>query len=219
MDARDEAMIAKTRRLSMTDPVARWTLIRAIRFIEAKGIPGDIIECGVWRGGNVAIAGMLRDEIGFDRRIWAYDTFAGMTPPTEDDAKAVSDVAPFGVHAAHDKGDYNAWCYASLEDVRRNFSNLATGELRTVKGPVEQTLRDPANLPAQIAILRLDTDFYESTKAELEILYPRLSAGGFLIIDDYGEWKGARKAVDEYFAGRAVWLQRVDHTVRMLVKE
>ena len=72
--------------------------------------------------------------------------------------------------------------------------------------------------PERIALLRLDTDFYESTKAEMEILYPRLSRGGVLIVDDYGEWAGARKAVDEYFAGQPVWLHYVTHTVRLMIK-
>jgi len=218
LDPRDEAMMAKVRTLSMTDPVAQWEFIRAMRFIEAKGIPGDIVECGVWRGGNLALAGMVRDELGSDRRIWAYDTFAGMTEPGEVDKKALSDADTKTVFDSFDRGDHNEWCYASLDDVKRNFASLAGGELRTVKGPVEETLRDPANLPEQIAILRLDTDWYDSTKAEMEILYPRLSSGGVLIIDDYGEWEGARKAVDEYFAGQPVWLQRVTHTVRMMIK-
>lgn len=88
-----------------------------------------------------------------------------------------------------------------------------------IKGKVEDTLRDERNLPEKIAVLRLDTDWYESTKVELEVLYPRLRPGGVLIIDDYGYWQGARKAVDEYFADRPVLLHRIDHTCRVMVKE
>lgn len=218
LNAADEAMLARVRSLSMTDRVAQWEFIRAIRNVVARGVPGDIAECGVWRGGNLALAGMLRDDLGFARQIWAYDTFAGMTKPAPVDRKALSDTDPGAVHAALDRGSHNEWCYASIEQVVANFSTLASGELRTVQGPVEETLRHPDNLPEQIAVLRLDTDFYDSTKAELEALFPRLSPGGVLIIDDYGEWEGCRKAVDEYFAGKPVWLQRVTHTVRMMIK-
>jgi hypothetical protein len=216
----EEALLGRIRGLSMSDPVAQWEFIRAVRHVEARGIPGDIVECGVWRGGYLALAGMLRNEIGFDRRIWAFDTFAGMTAPTEHDRKAVNEVDVDAKFAELERGEHNEWCYASIEDVRRNFAALAgaNAQLKTVKGPVQETLRDPANLPETIAILRLDTDFYDSTKAEMEILYPRLSPGGVLIIDDYGEWAGARKAVDEYFAGQPVWLQRITHTVRMMIK-
>ena len=215
----DEALLGRIRGLSMSEPVAQWEFIRAVRHIEARGIPGDIVECGVWRGGHLALAGMLRNELGFDRRIWAFDTFAGMTEPTEHDRKSVNEVDVDAKFADLDRGGHNDWCYASIEDVRHNFAALAgqDAELRTIKGPVQETLLDPANLPDKIAILRLDTDFYDSTKAEMEILFPRLSPGGVLIIDDYGEWAGARKAVDEYFAGKPVWLQRVTHTVRMMI--
>lgn len=220
LDPADEALLGRVRSLSMSEPVALWEFIRAVRHIEARGIPGDIVECGVWRGGHIAIAGILRRELGFDRRIWAYDTFAGMTAPTEHDQKAVNQVDANAKFADLERGGHNEWCYASIEDVRQNFATLvgADAELKTVKGAVQDTLLDPANLPEKIAILRLDTDFYDSTRAEMEILYPRLSPGGVLIVDDYGEWAGARKAVDEYFAGQPVWLQRVTHTVRMMIK-
>lgn len=91
--------------------------------------------------------------------------------------------------------------------------------LEFVIGPVEETLI--TKVPERIALLRLDTDWYESTRAELEYLYPRLVVGGVLIVDDYGHWKGARKAVDEYFAALgndAPLLNRLDYTGRMAVR-
>lgn len=216
----DERLLAQVSGLSMSSPIAQWEFIRAIRYIEAMGIPGDLVECGVWRGGYLALAGMLRRDLGFDRRIYAFDTFAGMTAPTVHDHKAVTQLDTVAKFAELERGDYNEWCYASLEDVKANFACLAGADapLETIKGPVQETLKDETSLPDQIAILRLDTDFYDSTRSELEILYPRLQAGGVLIVDDYGEWAGARKAVDEYFAGEFVWLHRVTHTVRMMIK-
>jgi O-methyltransferase len=215
----DEVLLDSAKGLSMTPPVAQWEFIQAIRHIENNRIIGDIVECGVWRGGNLVIAGLLRNRLGFDRQIWAYDTFAGMTAPTSADFKPAEDLDAGKKFATLDQGDHNDWCYASKHEVLRNFeSRVGNRELRIVEGPVERTLRQSENLPDRIAILRLDTDFYESTRMELDILYPRLAQGGVLIVDDYGEWAGARKAVDEYLAGQPVWLHYVTHTVRLMIK-
>jgi O-methyltransferase len=91
-------------------------------------------------------------------------------------------------------------------------------QIHFVEGPVEETV--PGSAPAELALLRLDTDWYESTKHELEHLYPRLARGGVLILDDYGYWQGARRAVDEYLAGldSPLLLNRIDHTARIALK-
>ena len=107
----------------------------------------------------------------------------------------------------------------SLEDVKKNIKkNTNIDNIFLIKGKVENTLRNKKKLPKKISILRLDTDFYESTKIELEILYPRIQSGGVLIIDDYGEWQGARKAVDEYFGNGMPFLHIVDQSCRYLIK-
>ena len=117
---------------------------------------------------------------------------------------------------------HNEWCYASLDDVRKNCiqSGLDLEEVRFIKGDVCQSLRSNENLPAKISVLRLDTDWYESTKSELEILYPKLTNRGVLIIDDYGYWEGARKAVDEYFSTKDYQplFNVIDSTGRSAVK-
>jgi len=219
LSAADEAILVAAKGLSMTSPIAQWEFIQAIRYIEDNGIPGDIVECGVWRGGNLVIAGLLRKHLGFDRQIWGFDTFAGMTGPTASDFKPAEDLNVEKKFLSLQRGDHNEWCFASEEEVLRNFeARVGNRNLRTVKGPVEETLARMANVPNQIAVLRLDTDFYESTKAELAVLYPRLAKGGVLIVDDYGEWAGARKAVDEHFAGQSIWLHYVTHTVRLMIK-
>lgn len=220
LEPRDEDLLAKIRGLSMTSSIAQWEFIRALRYIDAHNVPGAIVECGVWRGGNLALAGLLRKESGSNREIFAYDTFAGMTAPTEHDGKSVGEVDTEKKFEDLERADHNEWCYASIEDVRRNFASIVGqgSQIRMIKGPVQETLNDPSNLPEEISLLRLDTDFYDSTKIEMETLYPRLQSGGVLIIDDYGEWAGARKAVDEYFADQHVWLQRVTHSVRMMIK-
>jgi len=219
LDAEAEGVLNAAKGLSMTAVVAQWEFIQAIRHVENSGIAGDIVECGVWRGGNLVIAGLMRKHMGFDRRIWAFDTFAGMTAPTEADFKPAQDLDVAKKFESLNRDEHNEWCLASEEEVLRNFrERVGKSDLRTVKGPVEETLTNTENLPEQIAILRLDTDFYESTRVELDVLYPRLAPGGVLIVDDYGEWAGARRAVDEYFAGQPTWLHYVTHTVRLMVK-
>jgi O-methyltransferase len=141
-----------------------------------------------------------------------------MTPPTGDDLRHDDSSAEDQFRALSDRGE--KWCYASLDEVRRNLA--ATGydprNLHFVKGPVENTI--PEGAPNEIALLRLDTDWYESTKHELLHLYPRLAPRGVLIIDDYGHWKGSRKATDEYLQANGIvtMLHRVDQTSRMVIK-
>jgi hypothetical protein len=108
----------------------------------------------------------------------------------------------------------------SLEQVKKNFGDcgLDLGGAIFVQGPVEQTLLIESNIPKQIALLRLDTDWYASTKIELEVLYPRLVTGGVLIVDDYDCWQGSRAAVDEYFANNAPLLTPLDYEARIAVK-
>ena len=166
----------------------------------------------------LAALGLMRfgDE---DRELFLYDTYAGMTLPS------AVDVDPWKAPAITtwrklQRSDKNDWCYAPVDDVRRNLH--ATGyppsRIHFVEGKVEETI--PAVVPDRIAILRLDTDWYESTRHELVQLYPLLSDNGVLIVDDYGYWQGARKAVDEYFAHdeNPPLLHRIDSTGRIGVK-
>lgn len=195
----------------------QWSLLRCIDYIDAHGIPGAIVECGVWRGGNMMMASAHRKSRTPARDIYLFDTFAGMSAPTEVDRK--SGGTPAAIKFAEtQEGDFSDWCKATLPDVKSNFAAFDLPDPIFVEGMVEQTLCVPSNLPAQIAILRLDTDWYESTKKELEVLYPRLISGGVLILDDYGSWQGAKKAVDEYFAGRPPLLCPVDASCRVAIK-
>ena len=187
-------------------------------------IEGDFVECGVWRGGNALAAKLTFESLGSDKKVWLFDTFAGMSEPTDVDRGAISGEIARETFLASQNDDHNDWCFASLEDVRRNFeaARVDMAGVSFVKGDVLKTLRDHANLPGAISILRLDTDWYESTREELRVLYPRLSIGGCLLIDDFGCWEGARKAVEDYFAelpprARPL-LQYTDYTGRMGVK-
>lgn len=131
-----------------------------------------------------------------------FDTFEGMTEPSSLDIANETEVSAKIKFVDNQKTTHNEWCYASLEDVKKNCvnANLNLETISFIKGDVCQTLKSEINLPNAISVLRLDTDFYNSTKTELDVLYPKLSDRGVLIVDDYGRWKGSRKAVDEYFS-------------------
>ena len=165
------------------------------------------------------IAADMFRRIAPSRRVWLFDTFEGMTKPSALDVRQI-DGRPAVVDVP-DRGSNEAMCHASIEDVRDHFNRrrLLLPTIKFVVGDVLATLAETRNLPDRISVLRLDTDWYESTKFELEVLYPRLQAGGVLIIDDYGYWRGAREAVDQYFSGKVrPFLQYVDETGRAGVK-
>jgi hypothetical protein len=192
-----------------------------VRYVEKAAIPGAFVECGVWRGGSMmAVAKILLALGRTDRDLYLYDTFEGMTVPDDRDVSIVGQTAS-ALSRQHEMSETDLfWCYAPLEAVK--LSLLSTGypasRIHFIKGPVEETV--PAHAPEQIALLRLDTDWYQSTQHELVHLFPRLQRSGVLIIDDYGHWQGARKAVDEYFADNkiSILLARIDYTGRMAVK-
>ena len=197
----------------------QWAWLKAVQYVDRHAIPGDIVECGVWRGGNIMLAKMARTEHGPERRYSLFDTFKGMTVPEVHDVDYRGERAAEHF-AAYEREDHSAWGYASREEVERNLSSVGfvPGEAVFYEGPVEETLRDSRMLPGKIALLRLDTDWYESTRVELEVLYPRLVSGGVLVIDDYGHWEGARRAVDEFFGAKAPLLVAVDYTGRVAIK-
>ncbi|MGZ4197233.1 MAG: TylF/MycF/NovP-related O-methyltransferase [Solirubrobacteraceae bacterium] len=205
---------------TMTSRERMYAVYQATRYIIEADVPGDIVECGVWRGGSSMMAALtLMSAGGSDRRLWLYDTFEGMPEPGQ------RDVGPDGSNA-HDEWERNRrdggndWCYSPIDEVRANIlsTGLAADAVELVQGRIEETI--PAQAPDRIALLRLDTDWYESTHHELVHLFPRLSRGGALLVDDYGHWEGVRAAVDEYRRqhGIHLLLTRTDYAGRMAIK-
>jgi O-methyltransferase len=203
---------------TMTSSERMYALYEATRHIGKAAIPGAVVECGVWRGGSSMLAASTLLAAGDVRDLWLYDTFEGMPPPGEADFASQLGQHADELLARDDSLGEGTRAVAGLEEVRANMARVGYPDerVRYVKGKVEETI--PAEAPAQIALLRLDTDWYESTRHELEHLYPRLEPGGVLIIDDYGWWEGARKAVDEFFADQPILLNRIDETGRIAVK-
>jgi hypothetical protein len=219
-----ERTIRRVRRYTMTTPRRIAALCDSVEHVVRAGVPGAVVECGVWKGGSMMAAALTLMRLGAtDRDLYLFDTFQGMPPPTDADVFSAYDGYSPMRHWRRRRrsGGANAWHYVPAGEVREAL--LSTGyppeRVHLVEGRVEDTL--PAAAPREIALLRLDTDWYESTRHELEHLYPRLSPGGVLILDDYGHYQGARRAVDEYFAEtgeRRPLLTRIDYTGRVGVK-
>lgn len=202
---------------TMTSIEKGYALWRAVRYLEARGIPGDIVECGVWRGGSMLLAGLTlrQTPTGSSRRIHLFDTFEGMSRPSEVDVSSTGfDALTWWQRHGDDQGPI----VASLDEVQANLALLDRESLVFVKGKVEDTI--PLEAPQRIALLRIDTDWYESTLHELIHLWPRVESGGVLIIDDYATWEGARKAVDEFWATMddPPLLHRIDSAGMIAVK-
>jgi hypothetical protein len=207
----------------MTSPERINALVEAVRYVTVNRIEGAIVECGVWRGGSMMAVALTLRELGDEtRELYLYDTYSGMPPPDEVDQAIDGLRAKEQFQQAQMSPDPGNWgrCYSSLDEVRQNMfdTGYPRDKLHFISGKVEETI--PGVVPAEIAILRLDTDWYESTRHEMVHLYPRLKPGGVLIIDDYGHWQGSRKAIDDYIAEYkpGLLLNRVDYTGRIAVK-
>jgi hypothetical protein len=215
----DLAIIKEVKPYTLTSNERLISLTNAVRFVVRNNIPGAIAESGVWRGGSMmAIALTLIDEGDTSRDLFLYDTYDGMPVPTDADKRFDGRLAELEL-AETPKGE-GVWCRSSLDEVKSNMASTEYPSERIlyIAGRVEETV--PARIPPKLAILRLDTDWYESTRHELEHLFPLLADGGFLILDDYGHWQGARKAVDEFLASssKKYFLHRLDNTGRLLIK-
>ncbi len=211
----------KVKPYTMTTPERIASLCNAVNYLVKNNIQGDFVECGVWRGGSTMAAIDTLIKAGDTKRnIYLYDTFEGMSEPTELDKVFTGTGADELMNSSQKEDPTSVWCYSALEEVQANVGRLKYPKqlIHYVKGKVEDSI--PQTLPGKIALLRLDTDWYESTKHELEHLYPLLVPGGVIIIDDYGHWEGARKAVDEYIEGNKLplLLNRIDYTGRIGVK-
>ena len=151
------------------------------------------------------------------RQLWLYDTYEGMTEPSQQDVDFLGRDAQVLLDTEDRDDPESIWCYSQLAQVKGAVESTGYDQdlVHYIVGPVEETI--PEQVPDQIALLRLDTDWYESTRHELVHLVPRLSPGGVLLIDDYGHWEGCKKAVDEYLAetNSKMFLHRIDYSGRI----
>ncbi len=219
-DPQTIATIQAVRPFTMTSPERIFSLCQAVKYVVEQDIPGAIVECGVWRGGSMMAVARTLLELGIeDRDLYLFDTFEGMPPPTEKDVSYRGTKATELLKKSDKTEADSVWCYAPLAGVQQALAQVGYNpeKIHFVPGKVEETL--PHQAPETIALLRLDTDWYESTRHELIHLFPRLSPNGVLIIDDYGYWQGARQAVDEYLQQNQIklLLNRIDLTGRIAI--
>ena len=222
LDPEFEAIYAAVKTFTMTSIERLYALYKAVEYVAKSRVPGDLLECGAWRGGSMMLVAHTLKALGDrQRRIYLFDTFEGHPKPD-----AEFDVDLWGNPAIADWRKYrrsdetSGWAYVSIDEVRANM--VSTGypmdNVVLVKGMVERTAA--TSTPERLALLRLDTDWYESTRVALDVMYPRLSDNGVLIADDYGHYLGQRKALDEYFEQAATFplLTRIDYGCRLAIK-
>jgi O-methyltransferase len=171
-------------------PVRLKALEQHVSSIERERVHGVVVECGVAAGGSAAVLGMALDRRASDRLLYLFDTFEGLPAPSASDPDYENAVK------------WTGQCRGTLEDVQALFASLRmrTDRLRFVQGLFQETL--PTTPIGPIALAHLDGDWYESTLTCLAAVWPKLSVGGILQLDDYGTWQGCRAATDEFFAER-----------------
>lgn len=182
--------------------------------IEKKNIKGAFVECGVWKGGCSAIMAYIAKKTGSNRKIWLFDSFEGLPEPTKEDGLMAQQYAE---NKAAGKLKSIEKCVGPLEDVNKvmfEVLKLKKENIVIKKGWFQNSLpREKENI-GPIAILRLDGDWYESTKVCLDNLYDKVIIGGYIIIDDYGHWEGAKRALEDFFKERGIKpnLVKIDYT-------
>ena len=200
--------------------VSPWTMVGKnslrhvfdyVSHVNEQELEGDIVECGVWMGGATVTMMFAQLKSKHERDFWLFDTFSGLPPPSKKDdersKRIYKQVITGTAHSRQRSGLVlnGKWNYGPKPIVKNliRSTGYSLDKVHLVEGKVEDTLRS-THLPDKIAILRLDTDWYSSTKVELDLLWDRLISGGLLYIDDYCAWGGARKAVDEFFGKRGL---------------
>lgn len=191
----------------------------AIDYIINNQIEGDIVECGVEQGRSIIRFIHQLQKYNHFRKFWLFDTFQGLTKPSVFDYTIDNEIEPhyrmnnLEVQAIWNQNkipntDVNLWCFYPLDQLQQRLCNETNGYpqelLHYVVGNVLDTLQDQKNIPSKIALLRLDTDFYDSSKFELERLYDSVVEGGLIILDDYYFWNGQRAATNEFLKEKGI---------------
>lgn len=212
----EKNLLNKYEKITLPSRENLWSIVQSIKHIHLNNIEGDIVECGIYNGHTLSMISNILDELKLEKILWGYDTFEeGFIENTY-----TSKDKNIKGQKATKKNDvtYNY----SIEEVIKNIKNngnINLEKFKFIKGNILDTLNNTNNIPKKISFLRMDTDLYSLTKKQLNILYPKLSIGGVLHIDDYGSCFGVREAVDEYFKNQNIWLHRVDYTCRYLIKK
>ena len=213
----EKADLDKSIKLALCSRPNLWSIIQSLKYISKNKVDGDLVECGVFRGGSLALIAKYNRKLLLKKKIIGFDTF--------EEGFSNEILTKYDVTIKKQKLDFSDKpiknFYPTTDDVKKNiqiFLDTVPENLILIKGDILKTLKDEKNIPNKISFLRLDTDLYSTTKIQLEVLYPRLVKGGVLHIDDYGFFPGVKKAVDDYFKDKNIWLHRVDLTCRIMIK-
>lgn len=211
LQSHSDSIVKKSLKYSACSKERILSNIEIIEEVNKNNIPGDIVEIGVYKGGSML--SMILANNNPNRKFWLYDTFEGMTAPSEYDY----DLNDFSARELI-KCSNDVLCIATLDEVKNNINNntvISDERINYVVGDIMKT----KTFPELIAVLRLDTDFYDSTAFELANFYKLVAPGGYVIIDDYGHWKGCRKAVDEFLQNHPeIKLNLIDYTGVYFIK-
>ncbi len=208
--------IYKFEKICLASKANLWSILQSIKYIKNNNVEGDFVECGIYNGFTLSFIGKFLSKYQMKKKIWGYDTF--------EDGFKQKNISEFDLDYKTKKNidlKNDKTKYFSIQDVISNINqnhSYNNESYNLVKGDIINTLDNLKNIPKKISFLRMDTDIYKTTVKQLEVLYPKLSRGGILHIDDYGLCTGVRKAVDDYFKGQNIWLHRVDLTCRYLIK-
>jgi len=213
-------VISKVSDYTITSPERIFSLYEAVKYIVKNNISGDIVECGVYKGGSMmTVAYALLSMQERNRQLYLYDTFEGMSEPDDRDIDWLGRTAVEQLALKPKEAEGSYWVYSPLNNVKKamELTQYPTDKIIYIKGKVEDTL--PKSIPKKISLLRLDMDWYQPTYHSLLHLFPLLSPGGVLLIDDYGHWQGAREAVDRYIKENnlKILLNRIDYTARIAI--
>ena len=209
--------LVKFEKICLASKLNLWSIFQSIKYISDNKISGDIVECGVYNGNTLSLLGRLIKKHNLNKKIWGYDTF--------EKGFLKENLSKFDINFKNNKItelDNDDTHYFKISEVISNINeqdNYDTNNYKLIQGDIIKTLDDEENIPEKISFLRMDTDLYATTKKQLEILYPRLSIGGVLHIDDFGMAPGVQKAVEDYFGTEKIWLHRVDLSCRYMIKK
>ncbi len=211
-----EQIILRSSKLINSSLPNQWGIIQSLQHIKNNKVKGDIVETGVFHGGGLILINETLKYLKLNKNIWGYDTFQGV--PNQD-FKYDKILGKKTKIKNDDQQNENDYLYPNIHKVEKNLKYNGFKKIpRLIKGDTRKTLKIKKNIPKKISFLRLDTDFYESTLNELKTFYPLLSKNGVLMIDDYGHHLGCKKAVDEYFKNKKIWMHRIDYTARLIIK-
>lgn len=194
-------LYAKVRPYTMVGPPRLSNVFHLAQKVDQMKLPGALVECGVWKGGCSAVMATASHP---SRPLWLFDSFEGLPEPTAEDGK---DADEYSGHASEGNLKTIGRCVGPLETVKKLFfeeMKIPRERVHLVQGWFQDTLPVKKEELGSIALLRLDGDWYESTKVCLENLYDQVVPGGFIILDDYHWWEGCKKATDEFLEKRGI---------------